>query len=147
MADYSQTPPRPNINPSSTNPSSMSDLPPRQLEPAPTGWGMIPALGAVAVVGIVALVAWNMMGNDSTNDTVIISPDAAPATASQPAIDPVPAADPVPAEPAVTPIPATPAPDVQPEPVQPEPVPQEVPAPAPEAAPVPTPTPAPAPTN
>lgn len=136
MADYSQTPPRPNINP-----TPMSDVPPRQLEPAPTGWGMIPALGAVAVVGIVALVAWSVMGTDTNKDNVVTSPDAAPA-ASQPAADPVPAA------PTVTPdTPAAPEPTVQPDTVQPEPVPQEIPAPAPEAAPVPTTAPAPAPTN
>ena len=137
MADYSQTPPRPNIHP-----TPLPDTPPRQMAPAPTGWGIVPALGAVAVVGIVALVAWGVLDNEPASQNGATAPDAAPVD-TQPAQDP--------AAPSVVPdAPATPEPMVQP-----EPVPQEVPAPAPEVAPAPTPevplapapAPAPAPSN
>jgi hypothetical protein len=127
MADYTDSPERPPINPA---PQSTMPRP----SPAPTGWGMVPALGAVAVVGIVALVAWGVMNNDANTDNGVTLPDAA---VTQPAADP-----------AVVAPTATPDATAAPEPmVQPEPVPQEVPEPAPEAVPVPTPAPAPAPSN
>lgn len=135
MADYTQTPPRPNIHP-----TPLPDTPPRQMAPAPAGRGMVPALGAVAVVGIVALVAWGVLNNESAPQNGATAPDAAP-VATQPAQDP--------AAPVVVPdAPATPEPMVQPEPVPQEvPAPQVEPAPAPEVAPAPTPAPAPAPSN
>ena len=124
MADYSQPLPRPNIKPSGLPPSE-----PPIYAPAPTGWGVTPALGAVAVVGIVALVAWGVINND-TADTQSTPAPAATETAPDPA-------------PAVVPdTAATPDPMATP-----NPVPQEVPAPEPEVAPPPAPAPAPAPTN
>jgi hypothetical protein len=133
MADYTQTPHRPNIKPTGLPPTA-----PPIYTPEPRGWGMAPALGAVAVVGIVALVAWGVINNgpvDMQGQTVPTATQTAP--------------DPAPAAPAVTPD-ATVTPDasVTPDPVvEPAPVPQEVPEPAPEAAPVPAPTPVPAPSN
>lgn len=131
MADYTQTPPRPNIHP-----TPLPDTPPRQMAPAPAGRGMVPALGAVAVVGIVALVAWGVLNNEPAPQNGATAP-----VATQPAQDP--------AAPVVVPdAPATPEPMVQPEPVPQEvPAPQVEPAPAPEVAPAPTPAPAPAPSN
>ncbi len=127
MADYTQTPHRPNIKPTGLPPTG-----PPLYTPEPRGWGMAPALGAVAVVGIVALVAWGVINNgpvDTQGQTV--------PTATQTAPDPAPAAQTATPDTAVTPEPV----------VEPAPVPQEVPEPAPEAAPVPAPTPVPAPSN
>lgn len=127
MADYTQNPQRPNINPTPMPPS-----PPRPV-PVDSGWGLTPVLGAIAVVGIVALVAWGVMDNQSPGDVTITTPAATDTTQTAP--DPVTATSP---DVAVTPEVVTPAPDLTP-----EVTPQEVPEPAPEVAPVPTPTPAP----
>lgn len=127
MADYTQTPHRPNIKPTGLPPA---DVP--VYTPEPRGWGMAPALGAVAVVGIVALVAWGVLDNDPTDVQVQPTPAATEAVPATPAPD----------------APVTPDATVTPDPVvTPEPVPQEVPEPAPEAAPVPVPPAVPAPSN
>lgn len=120
MADYTQTPHRPNIKSTGLPPTE-----PPIYTPEPRGWGMAPALGAVAVVGIVALVAWGVIDNgpaEVEGQPTPTATEAVPAPAPEAAVTP----DPV---------------------VTPEPVPQEVPAPAPEVAPVPVPPAAPAPTN
>ncbi len=122
MADYTQTPSQPNIKPTGLPPSDR-----QSFTPAPKGWGLSPALGAVAVVGIVALVAWGVINNDAATD----NPGQTTPSTSQMSPEPAPAATP---DAAVTPdVAATPEPMVQP-----EVTPQEVPAPAPAPAPAPS---------
>ena len=119
MADYMQTPHRPNIKPTDVPPTNAV-----QDKPIRPSSGLVPALGAVAVVGIVALVAWGVLDNDAA-----VENSQAPAAVTQPTSDAV-APD---ATATPTPAPME-VPDVTP---------LEVPTPAPEVIPAPT----PAPTN
>ena len=131
MADYMETPNRPNIKPTGLPPVGTPTTPMTD-RPVRASSGMGPALGAVAVVGIVALVAWGVMNNDAGTDDGQAVPSAQQTTS-----DPAPLVAPTPPE-VTAPAEQTTAPEATP---------QEVPAPAPEQAPVPAPTPAPAPTN
>ena len=121
MADYMQTPHRPNIKPTDVPPTNAV-----QDKPIRPSSGLVPALGAVAVVGIVALVAWGVLDNDAA-----VENSQAPASVTQTQ----PTSDAVAPDATATPTPAPmEVPDVTP---------LEVPTPAPELIPAPT----PAPTN
>lgn len=131
MADYTQNQDRPNIKPTPV-PPPISRGTVNINPPSRSGSGVVPALGAVAVVGIVALVAWGVMNNDANDNAGQQAP-----VAVQPA-----------AEPAAPMTPADPVVPAKPDPIsEPAPTPQEVPVPAPEAPVAPVPVPAPAPTN
>ena len=122
-------------------PSTMPPTMPLSDKPIRPNSGLVPALGAVAVVGIVALVAWGVLDNDAAENGQ--TPPAV--TQTLPVPDP--------ASPAATPdVAATPSPGSVatpiPEPMEaPDVTPLEVPMPAPEAAPTAAPAPVPAPTN
>ena len=126
MADYLQTPHRPNIKPTGLPPINTA-----QDKPIRPSSGLVPALGAVAVVGIVALVAWGVLDNDADGEN-----SQAPAAVTQT----------LPTPEAVAPDAAAPDTTATPTPAPmeaPDVTPLEVPTPAPEVIPAPV----PAPTN
>ena len=131
MADYAQTPHRPNANPTGLPPTE-----PPIYQAEPSDWGMGTTLGVAAAVGIVALIAWSVVNNGPSETQGQTTPAATQTAPDRrlPHLRVTPDAT-------ATPEPTTPEPIAEP-----EPVPQEIPQPAPEAPPVPAPTPAPPPT-